>query len=102
MRQFYFELALAIGCTVRELLQRIDSREISEWAAYYRINPWGQFRADLRMGIQAALFANANSQKGKTFKPSDFMPFIDQHTEPVSSEELKTRIVEAFKMAEGV
>ena len=36
-RQFYFRLAEVLGCTVAELLERISSRELTEWVAYYRI-----------------------------------------------------------------
>ena len=36
-RAFYFKLALALGTTVRELLKRIDSAEITEWMAYFKL-----------------------------------------------------------------
>ena len=35
-RMFYFRLAEKLGKTVKELLESMDSREISEWAAYER------------------------------------------------------------------
>lgn len=62
-----------MGCTVRELLSRIDARELAEWEAYYSLDPWGQERADLRAGTIAATVANSHSTSGG-FKPSDFMP----------------------------
>lgn len=34
-RRLYFELALALGCTVSELLSRISSTELVEWAAFF-------------------------------------------------------------------
>ncbi len=34
-RRFYFELALALGCTVPELLSRVSSAELVEWAAFF-------------------------------------------------------------------
>lgn len=36
-RRFYFALAEKLGMTVGEMLHKISSTEITEWAAYYRI-----------------------------------------------------------------
>jgi len=61
--------------TVGELLSRVSSRELTEWQAYYGIEPFGEERSDLRAGIVAATTANAFRGKGaKPFKPQDFMP----------------------------
>jgi hypothetical protein len=61
--------------TVRELLARIGQDELFEWQAYYRIEPFGEWREDLRCGIVASTVANAfRGKKSKTFKPDDFMP----------------------------
>jgi hypothetical protein len=76
---------------VRELLNGMDSRELSEWLAYYGINPWGPERADLRAGVVAATVANCLSDKGG-FKPSDFVPKYgppQEFAKPKSMEELK-------------
>ena len=65
--------------TVRELLARIDSRELSEWMAYYEVNPFGSVRDDLQAGIVASTIANVNRGKNdKSFTPSDFMPYMDK------------------------
>ena len=73
--------------TVRELLSRIDSHELSEWIAYQGIEPFGEERADLRSGIIAAVTANAWRGKGdKAMSPQDFMPFYEK-PEPVRSPE---------------
>jgi hypothetical protein len=65
--------------TVKELLGRVDSRELSEWMAFYSLDPWGDQRADLRHGISCALFASAHTEKGKPSpKPCDFMPFAEK------------------------
>ena len=65
--------------TVRELLSRVDSRELAEWAAYYDLDPWGdedgeRDRADHRAGVLAATVANSQPHKGRPFKPTDFIP----------------------------
>lgn len=36
---FLYTLALALGKGVRELLETMDSREISEWWAFHKIHP---------------------------------------------------------------
>lgn len=36
-RRFYFFLARELGMTVRQLLAGLDSREISEWLAYFNL-----------------------------------------------------------------
>jgi hypothetical protein len=36
-RVFLFRLAKELGMTVRRLLNELDSREISEWLAFFRI-----------------------------------------------------------------
>tara|TARA_Y100001951_G_C11255413_1_gene249052 strand:+ start:868 stop:1122 length:255 start_codon:yes stop_codon:yes gene_type:complete len=65
--------------TVRELLARIDSRELSEWMAYYELNPFGSVRDDLQAGIIASTIANVNRGKNdKSFAPSDFMPYMEK------------------------
>mgnify|MGYP003645784528 FL=1 len=70
---------MALGCTVRELLARIDSHELSEWMAFYSLDPFGDVRGDLQAGIVASTIANANSGKGsRTFQPADFMPLMEK------------------------
>ena len=65
--------------TVGELLSRISSRELTEWQAYYSLDPFGEDRADLRAGIIAATTANMLRAKGaKGYKPQDFMPRFEK------------------------
>jgi Protein of unknown function (DUF4035) len=59
---------------VRHLLREITSAEIVEWEALYRIDPWGEARADLRSAIIAWTFASAHSKKGHKPKIESFMP----------------------------
>ena len=64
---------------VRELLARVDSRELAEWRAYERIEPFGEKRADARAGMVASVMANAWKGKDqKAFTPEDFMPEYDK------------------------
>jgi hypothetical protein len=70
----WFRLASHLGCTVRELQERMDSREFSEWCAFNRIDPWTRNRMDLGFANVCSIIANANSAKGRRFKAEDFMP----------------------------
>ena len=61
--------------TVRELLQRIDSRELTEWIAYDTVEPIGAVRTDLSAGIISSTIANCHRGKNtQAFTPMDFMP----------------------------
>lgn len=74
-REFYFRLAGHLGYTVRELLGRIDSRELTEWMAYERLaGPLGGRRLDHAASIIAATVANANKGKGAPRRPEQFLP----------------------------
>lgn len=78
--------------TVRELLARVDSRELSEWMAYYRLEPWGTQVEDLRTGIVSATVANANrdpKKQRKPYSPKDFMPQWDKPGEQSPEEQLE-------------
>lgn len=98
-----------MGCTVRELFERIDSREFSEWMAYAEIEPFGEERADLRSGIIAATVANANrnpKKRRRPFKPIDFVPHFEERAvvEAEDEGEKSNRllsIVEALNAAHG-
>ena len=66
--------------TVRELENRISSRELAEWMAYYSTEPFGEQRADYRAGLLAATVANSAGagKKNKALQPTDFIPIYTQ------------------------
>lgn len=59
--------------TVRQMLDHIDARELSEWMAYYRVNPFGDERRDLNSACQQATMANVLGNRKKRYTPKDFM-----------------------------
>lgn len=62
----------------------MSARELSEWMAYDRIDPFGEERGDLRAGILASLLANINrdrKKKSDPFSPLDFMPVVQRNQE---------------------
>jgi len=63
-----------MGCSIRELLARFDVWELSEWEAFYMLEPFGPGFESLRAGIIASTIANVNRGKEtKPFIPSDFV-----------------------------
>jgi hypothetical protein len=71
-----------MGCSVKELLERFSSRELSEWAAYHSLDPIGGTRGDLQAGIISSTIANVNRGKSsKAFSPIDFMPIVNEKEE---------------------
>jgi hypothetical protein len=85
-----FRLALSMGCTIRELEARMNSREFSEWMAYYGIEPWGEERGDLRVAMLTSLTANINRRKGsKPLRPVDFMPYHERDEKKDETTDLK-------------
>jgi hypothetical protein len=68
--------------TVRELLARTDSAELTEWRAYYAIEPFGELIADQRHGIATAVLANVNrnpANKPDAYVPTDFIYWHESH-----------------------
>ena len=82
--------------TVRELLERIDSRELSEWTAFFEIEPWGTEVDDWRAGLVASTIANVNrdpKKQKKPFQPKDFMLERDKEPTPTQSPEDHQKIL---------
>lgn len=53
----------------------MSSRELSEWMAYYNLEPWGEAEMDLRFGVLCALTANIHRAPGRpAADPRTFMP----------------------------
>jgi hypothetical protein len=69
--------------------------ELGIWAALWKVNPWGEMRADQRTAIVAAVLANVNrdpSKKPDGYAPRDFMPYLAE--DPAAEEKkLEQRLV---------
>ena len=79
--------------TVRQLLEQIDSRELTEWMAYSTLEPFGESMADYRHGIAVAALANVNrdhKRRREPFVPEDFIPWHESHR---STKPLEGRLV---------
>ena len=67
---------MALGIpSPRELYSRLTSQEITDWFAFYSLDPWGGQRGDIQAAIIASTIANVNRSKdSKPMTPADFMP----------------------------
>jgi len=65
--------------TVGDLRRRMSAEEFTQWAAFYRLEPWGEARADLRSGVVASLLFNIHKGKDtEPLSPADFLLFQDK------------------------
>jgi len=88
--------------TVQELLARISGRELAEWQAYFRLEPFGEERADLRAAIVAATVANTardRKRRRRPFQAAEFMPHFERKAQQSWEEQLQ--IVEMINVAFG-
>ena len=60
---------------MKELQERMDAREFTEWIAYNNLDPIGKWRDDLPAGIIASTLHNCHCGKDTpSAKPKDYMP----------------------------
>jgi hypothetical protein len=79
----WFRVAALLHCSVREAQASMDAAEFREWCAVYKMDPWGEERADLRNGIVCSVLANVWSGKNaRKATPQDFMPFVKRKARP--------------------
>lgn len=83
------------------MLAEMRPHHLGEWLALYRIDPWGEWRDDLRSGIVASVIANVNrdaKRKPEPFTAHDFVPRFDvpDEAEVEESPELHDKIAAFF------
>ncbi len=77
---FLFRLALHLGWSFEELLDRMSSAEITMWKAYANHEPFGYPMDNFRMGVPAAEIMNTINgtvnwkRKPRSRKASDLYP----------------------------
>lgn len=70
------------------MLRDLTARQFREWREYDAIEPFGEFRGELRHGQQMALTANLNrSASREPFTAADFMNFIERPEEREPTDE---------------
>ncbi len=72
-----------------ELLGRVSSRELSEWIAYYSLEPWGEAESEYRAALVTSMIANTARDDKKypqPFRADEFMreSYLMEDKEPVN------------------
>lgn len=71
---------MALGKTVGELLATVGANELTEWAAFAEMEPFGAFVDDFRAGVPAAVTLNVHRKRdAPTVGPLDLFPW---HADP--------------------
>lgn len=81
---------------MNELKATLTSAELTDWIAYFNLEPFGEERADLRAGIVASTIYNVNRGKGRAMHPIDFMPKFDDSTRVKKTPEQVWNVLESF------
>ena len=71
------ELALRLGCTLEECMDRVSAPEFYWWRAFDKISPIGDRRMEIMLAQIAQVLAEVNRNKKKRSKPwqvDDFIP----------------------------
>ena len=93
-----------MGLPRDEMLSRMDSRELVDWMAYERVDPFGLDRLDLLAGIIASTIANVyrdEKKRKKPFQPDEFMPKFDarKKEKPRQTWQQQKQIIEMLNVA---
>ncbi len=79
----------------------ITSREFAEWLAYYRLEPFGEERADLRSARLMALLAQINGDGRMEYSAADFMPDFESDRKSEVDVADKARVIFGGMMRKG-
>ena len=52
----------------------MPEKDFARWQTFYEIEPFGEYRADIRSAIIACVIANVNRGKRPAHKVEEFMP----------------------------
>lgn len=81
--------------TVAQLVRQMTSAELTEWIAFYRIEPFGCAIDDYRAGLYASMKANAARDGKPPLSPLDLYPW---HAEPEEAPD-PMKVIELFEQA---
>jgi hypothetical protein len=76
-----------LGVRVSDL-EQWPAREIEEWIAYYKIEPFGETRDDMRIGFATMNLLSPHFKKGHKAKLKDYMLDFEPKQQ-MSNEQIK-------------
>lgn len=82
-------------------MARLTSGELSEWLAYYSLEPFGQDRQDFGHAQTAAAIINAFKGKGPRVKAADLMPRFERSRSPAKRQQSTGDMQKIFRQAAG-
>ena len=82
------------------MLDRIPEEVFQEWLAYFRLDPWDEYRGDLRTGILASI-ADADRVRAQNVSaPLNYMPYSrgakKKRQPPAAEVKRKKEFLESF------
>lgn len=92
-RRFAYRLALALGIwDVDAMLRQMPAGALTEWEAFFRLEPWGNEVENRRFALVAATIANMlRSEKTRPYKLDDFV--LRSAAEAELDEEKRSRLL---------
>lgn len=78
---------------MEEAQERLSAKEFSEWLAYFQLEPWGEYRDDLRMGVLTVRVANAlRSKDSQPTTLKDYIFRFDEDPEEKTEAEKQSQV----------
>lgn len=87
-----FILALALGKSVKELMESMTTKEFYTWQMYYKERPFGDLRSDYRMALNTQTLISPYLKEGRPLK--DFV--LNFGESMPSDEELYKKLIGLF------
>jgi hypothetical protein len=78
-----FILALALGKSIKELMASMDTKEFFMWWNYYSERPFGDVRADYRVGLNTQLLLTPHLKESR---PLDNFILLFKDSTPTNEE----------------
>jgi len=88
--------------SVARAKREMSAREFTEWQAFAELEPFGDWRGDVRIAMLMSLLANINRDRKahpKAFSASDFMPEFDKPPRRAQSFEEQWHRLKMAKLA---
>lgn len=96
---FWLSLSLKMGIPIRELQEKVDSRDFLLYQLYDQMEPIGGSRFDMGIGIVCHVLSKLNGVKDT--KISDFMPDYGVQVKPKKTPEQMWSTLSMFTNAAG-
>lgn len=94
--RLWFRLALAFGCTVRELDARMDIEEFNWWLAFSMIEPFGAIHDERRSAIESIASLAPYMKKTHNLEIEDVSGYL-QNCADVGTDKASKRMIRESK-----